>query len=146
MVSDYIWKYIQNKVLHWRHNGRDGVSNHQPYDCLVNRLFGHRSKKTSKLRVTGLCEGNSLGTGKIPAQMASNAKNICIWWRHHKSPSYQYKVSNYRYEIIVRPSLHHKQTKNTVWECMLSNVCSIFNSRNLSDITIWISNYSFCTI
>ena len=72
-----------NLPLHWRHNGRDGVSNHQPYDCLLNRLFGHRSKKTSKLRVTGLCEGNSPGTGEFPAQMASNAENIPIWWRHH---------------------------------------------------------------
>ena len=67
--------------LHWRHNGRDGISNHQPYDCLLNRLYGHRSKKTSKLRVTGLCEGNSPGTGEFPAQMASNAENISIWWR-----------------------------------------------------------------
>ena len=45
--------------LRWRHNGRDGVSYHQPYDCLLNRLFRHRSNKTSKLRVTGLCVGNS---------------------------------------------------------------------------------------
>ena len=41
-------------VLQWRHNGRDSVSNHQPHDCLLNRLFRRRSKKTSKLRVTGL--------------------------------------------------------------------------------------------
>ena len=27
--------------------------------------------------------GNSLGTGEFPAQMASNAKNISIWWCHH---------------------------------------------------------------
>ena len=51
--------------------------------CLLNRLFGHRSKKTSKLRVTGLCVGNSPGTGEFPAQMSSNAENISIWWRHH---------------------------------------------------------------
>ena len=38
---------------------RDGVSNHRCLDCLRNRLFRHRSKKTPKLRVTGLCEGNS---------------------------------------------------------------------------------------
>ena len=43
--------------LRWRHNGRDNVSNHQPHDCLLNRLFRPRSKKTSKLRVTGLCVG-----------------------------------------------------------------------------------------
>ena len=40
--------------LRWHHNERDGVSNHQPHHCLLNRLFRHRSKKTSKLRVTGL--------------------------------------------------------------------------------------------
>ena len=67
----------------WRHNGRDSVLNHQPHDCLLNRLFRRRSKKTSKLRVTGLCEGNSLGTGEFPAQRDSNAENVSIWWRHH---------------------------------------------------------------
>ena len=39
--------------------------------------------KRSKLRVTGLCAGNSPGTGKFPAQMASNVENVSIWWRHH---------------------------------------------------------------
>ena len=33
--------------LWWRHDGRDGVSDHQPHDCLLNSLFGRRSKKTS---------------------------------------------------------------------------------------------------
>ena len=42
-----------------------------------------RSKKTSKLRVTGLCAGNSPVTGEFPAQRASNAENVSIWWRHH---------------------------------------------------------------
>ena len=69
--------------LRWRHNGRDSVSNHQPHDCLLNRLFRRRSKKTPKLRVTGLCVGNSPGTGELPAQMASNAENVSIWWRLH---------------------------------------------------------------
>ena len=27
----------QRKPLQWRHNGHDGVSNHQPHDCLLNR-------------------------------------------------------------------------------------------------------------
>ena len=42
-----------------------------------------RSKKTSKLRVTGLCVGNSPVTGEFPVQMASNAENVSIWWHHH---------------------------------------------------------------
>ena len=69
--------------LHWRHNDHDGVSNHQPHRCLLNRLFKCRSKKTSKLRVTGLCAGNSPATGEFPTQMASYAENVSIWWRHH---------------------------------------------------------------
>ena len=40
-------------------------------------------EKTSKLRVTGLCVGNSPGTGELPAQMASYAENVSFWWRHH---------------------------------------------------------------
>ena len=71
------------RPLRWRHNERDNVSNHQPHDCLLNRLFTRRSKKTSKLRVTGLCAGNSPETGEFPAQRASNAENGSIWWRHH---------------------------------------------------------------
>ena len=75
-------KYIC-RTRNSRNNERDGVSNYWRLDCLFNRLFRPRSKKTSKLRVTGLCEGNSPVTGEFPAQMASNAEIIPIWWRHH---------------------------------------------------------------
>ena len=85
--------------LRWRHNGRDGVSNHQPNDCLLNRLFRRRSKNISKLCITGLCAGNSPATGEFPAQMASNAENVSIWWRHHASPGHKkplYRLCNIR--------------------------------------------------
>ena len=82
-------------ALRWRHNGRNGVSNHQPRDCLLNGLFGQRSKKTSKLRVIGLGAGNSPGTGEFPAQMASNAENVSIWWRHHGASCPHGTVSNW---------------------------------------------------
>ena len=58
--------YGSAQPLRWRQNGRDSVSNHQPHDCLFNRLFRRRSKKTSKLRVTGLCVGNSPGPVNSP--------------------------------------------------------------------------------
>ena len=57
---------IKKPTLHWRHNDHNGVSNHQPHHCLLNRLFRRRSKKTSKLRVTGLCVGNSPGPVNSP--------------------------------------------------------------------------------
>ena len=83
-------KYERHKyiTLQWYrikilHNERSCVSNHQPHGSLLNRLFRRKSKKTSKLRITGLYVGNSPGTGEFPAQMASNAENVSIWWRHH---------------------------------------------------------------
>ena len=82
---------VISTTLQWRHNGHDSVSNHQPHDCLFSRLFRRRSKKTSKLRVTGLCAGNSPGTGEFPAQMASNAENVSIWWRHHEWAGLPYR-------------------------------------------------------
>ena len=53
-------------TLQWRYNGHDCVSNHQPHDCLLSHLFRRRSKKTSKLRVTGPCAGNSPGPVNSP--------------------------------------------------------------------------------
>ena len=75
--------YIAHVTLYttsqWHHNGHDGVSNHQPHNCLLNRLFRHRLKNSK----SGLCEGNSPETGEFPEQRASKAENVSIWWRHH---------------------------------------------------------------
>ena len=65
------WTLLSGRVcvsvtLRWRQNGRDSVSNHQPGHCLLSLLYGGRSKKTSKLRFTGLCVGNSPGPVNSP--------------------------------------------------------------------------------
>ena len=73
----------RGNILQWRHNERNGVSNNQRPDCLLNSLFGRRSKKTSKLRVSGLYEGKSPVTGRFSSQRPSNAESVSIWWRHH---------------------------------------------------------------
>ena len=91
-----MYRYPTRLILHyfgtlqWRHNGRDSVSNHQPHHCLLNVLSRRRSTKTSRLRVTGLCVVNSPGTSEFPAQMASNAENVSIWWRHNDKSEYQW--------------------------------------------------------
>ena len=77
-------------ALRWCHNDPDGVSNHWCIDCLLNHLFQRRSKKTSKLRITGLCKGNSPITGEFPAQRASN-KEKCF----HLMTSSGYILWNY---------------------------------------------------
>ena len=72
-----LWRGFPSITLHLRHSGCDGVSNHQHHDCLLKRLFWRRSKKTSKLRVTGFV----LGIHR--SQRANNTENVSIWWRRH---------------------------------------------------------------
>ena len=68
--------------IQWRYYERDAVSNHGRRDCLLNRLLRLRSKKTSKHRVTCLCEGTSPVIGEFPAERASYAQDVSIWLRH----------------------------------------------------------------
>ena len=68
----------------WKINEHDCISNHRRLDCSLNCLLRRRSKKTSRLRVTGLCEGNSPMTGELSVQRASNEENVFIWWRYHE--------------------------------------------------------------
>ena len=74
---------IVSILIQWHHNERNGISNHQHLNCSLNHLLRRRSKKTSKLRVTGLCEGKSLVTGEFPSQRVCNMENDSIWWCHH---------------------------------------------------------------
>ena len=69
-------------ALQWRHIECDGVLIHRCLQWLLNCWFRRRPKKTSKVRVTGLCVGNSPVTAEFPTQKASNAENVSIWWCH----------------------------------------------------------------
>ena len=90
----------KHNALHWRHNKRDGVSNYQSHDCLLNCLFRRRSKKTSKLRVTDLCAWNSPVTGEFPAKGPVTRKIfpfdeviiICRYQLILQSPSRYYSI------------------------------------------------------
>ena len=94
-------------ILQWHHNEHDGASNHQPHDCLLNRLFRRRSKKTSKLRVTGFVRGIHRWPVNSPAQGASNAENVSIWWRHHVTIRQPWEnfILNMGIALLVREQL-----------------------------------------
>ena len=111
--------------LQWRHSERDGVSNHQPHDCLLNRFFRRRSKKTSKLRVTSLCVGTSSVTGEFPAHRASNAENVSIWWRLHE---------NLRAQSISWSS--------TIWKLLTIRL----TYRQYKDAIVWITLRNFLLV
>ena len=72
-----------SEPLKWRHNERDGISNHRHLGCLLNCPSGRRSKETSKLCVTGFCEGNPPVTARFSSKRAIIVENVSIWWRHH---------------------------------------------------------------
>ena len=100
------WKIYMRLLtrVKWITMTLDNVSNHQAHHCLLGRLFGRRSKKTSKLRVTGLCVGNSPGTGEFPAQMASYAENVSIRWRHYGQDRFPHrKHRNWRPVLHTHP-------------------------------------------
>ena len=109
--------------LHWRHNEPDGVSNHHPRDCLLNSLFRCRSKKTSKLRVIGLCAENSPGTSYL--------ENVFIWWRHHGcyiiSPIWtRYSINSQYFDYFENKRV--KERNGGIW---LGNPPPLPRSRNV---------------
>ena len=114
-----------SNALLWRHNGSDGVSNRQPHDCLLNRSFRRRSKKTSKLRVTGHCVGNSPLTGEFPAQMASNAENVSIWWRHHGRSHIPSPAIIYWFAIDTALSICWNHYSDVTMGAMASQITSL---------------------
>ena len=86
------------------YGGDDGVPNFHYNDVIMDTIasqitsltsvystvYSDADQKISKLRVTGLCAGNSPKAGKFPSQMASSAENVSISWRHHIIEVYMY--------------------------------------------------------
>ena len=124
-------------TLQWRHNGRDSVSNHQPHDCLLNGLFRRRSKETWKLRVTGLCVGNSPGTGEFPAQMASNCPYIVMWLTLRIVFVAEDLVSTWHRALIDE---HINQPSDTKWSASYGHH---FQIQYLKNIIFWFEFHFF---
>ena len=121
----YFLELIAWILWEWRHNGSDGISNHQPHECLLNCLFRRRSKETTKLHVTGLCEGNSPVTSESPAQMASYAENVSIGWRHHDCILWEFK-----HWTIIEDSFG-ENALYTEWHChQCVYICQWFANAN----------------
>ena len=114
-VETFKVKSMITVPLLWCHNVRDSVSNHRHFYCSLNRLFRRRSKNTSNLCATGLCAGNSPVIGEFPAQRASNAENVSIWWGHHDNfvigAGYYIQYHNIWNRVILGPDSTGKLAK-----------------------------------
>ena len=137
-IQRHMWRipiYFVYGSLQWRHDGRNGVSNHQPHGWLLSRLFRRRSKKTSKLCVTGLCAGNSPVTGEFPAQMASNAENVSIWLRHHvRCLRWHLRKVNFYTLTHLPPGQNGRHFANDVFRCIYCEWNVLYYDSNFSDI------------
>ena len=121
---------VPYSALQWRHNERDGVSNHQRLDCLRNRLFRRRSKKTSKLRVTGLCVGNSLVTADFPHQGQYCGNLMAQSWKFVNVMS--------RYQLFTKPSTEPVLIYNQYDLQNTNKNIILLSMRN------WTSHFSYC--
>ena len=130
-MKSYIGIFFQQRpaapvlrTLQLRPNERHDVSNHQRLDCLPNRLFMRTSKRTSKLRVTGVCEGNPPVTIGFPSQRASNAENVSIWWPHRE----------WVYVVDI-PVFFNAASLATKWPCNFASVNGVTLKR--MDVFEW---------
>ena len=104
-------KITKIMALQLRPNRHHGISNHRRLGCLFNRLSMCRSMKTSKLCVTGFCEGNSPVTGEFPAQRASDA--VSIWWRHRENLHVFRRLCESQFKLVsVNNGVHNEYWYN----------------------------------
>ena len=77
---------VHSVPLQCRHNEHHWFSNHRRLYCLPNHLFRRISKKTSRLRVTGLCEGNPPVTGGFWRYLKDKISNLVLLTDIFKAP------------------------------------------------------------
>ena len=94
-------------------------------------------KKTSKLRVTGLCEGNSPGTGEFPAQMASYAENVSIWWRHHDLATFDQPLL-LSHIFGIRGSPNRRHYLDQWWPSSATYIC---DATRVKSFVFWFKFY-----
>ena len=143
----------------WRHNDQGGVSNHQPHGCLLNRLFRRRSKKTSKLCVTGPLCGEFTGPGEFPAQWPVTrsfdvffdlrlnkrlSKQPWGWWFETPHWSLWRQCNAIPPNKILTIVTHDMMTSSSKlflhhWLLVMGNppVTTVFHSQMVSDVELW---------
>ena len=77
---------VNNRIsssLKHRHNGHDGVSNHQPRDCSTQPFIQAQIKENINTPRHWLLWGKFTGDRWIPPTKGQKREFFSIWWRHH---------------------------------------------------------------
>ena len=124
-------------TLQWCQNECDGVSNHQHIDCLLNRSFRRRSKKTSKLRITGFLRGYHLWTVNSPHKW-SKANGISEMMPYMQNPINLIKIVISYLQLCLNklvPSLCVCKLTVAIFKFM-SKKCLLYSDvQSLTDLT-----------
>ena len=115
--------------LKWRHNERNDGSNHQRHDCVLNRLFRRRSKKTPKLHVTDLCEAVALLRNDVSHWLGAcleSALSLYYSWTPHYLMMWIFKQMR-RPIALCGDRLYRQQICNSVerFSALASDVSSL---------------------
>ena len=86
VYSRHIYIYIYIPTFDWKYTysitmtslERHSISNHRQIQSVVKSLFKLSSKKTSKVRIIGLCEGNPPVTGGKWFQAMTSSCRLCL--------------------------------------------------------------------
>ena len=85
---------LRPMTLQWRHNDHDSVSNHQHHVVIQTQI-----KENTKVPCHWPLCGDFTGTGDFPAQRASYAENVSIWWRHHGEAAYHPYADRHNFQL-----------------------------------------------
>ena len=124
-------------------------------ELFVLQLVPADNQRTSKTLITDPLWGASTGyqrfpskgvskagTGKFPAQMATNAENVSIWWRHHAL-----NICVTRIHWVSRTLQFHNEAL-TVW--FYNNVWPFYigywNKMHLSSPYVWNQILGYATV
>ena len=112
--------------LQWRHNGCDGVSNHQHLHCLLNWGSGAEKRKhLSSVSLVFVSGFHRWPRDKFPAQKASNVESVSIWLRHHVGQQNKMHICS---PPNVRPVEVNYTLRNT--KCLVVKINASFHNNS----------------
>ena len=81
---------------------------------------GPNQRKPQSSTPLAFCAGNSRMTGDVPAQMASDAENVFIWWHHHE-------IFQLRILPIPAGVLGHNDASSSTDRILITfGICNVF--------------------
>ena len=124
-------------TLQWRHNGQVNVSNHQRLNFYLTVSTDIDQRKHQSSASLAFVRGI-----EFAAQMASNAENVPIWWRHHVSHLTKFMRVRIKYNYLFcwsraswnenKPIETHQLHEPVYWRMI---ICSVYVDNFVYDVS-----------